>query len=141
MSNEQTEGIKKSIETIIGSDTILKRKKKTEEDINRELFEKTILTIDQIRTREVLLQTELGLDYSVYNEKFYEVIDTLFHMYFGAEATEIIFFYIYERVNPDGSINDLIDENDVVITLQTPSDLWYLVNHIKNKTKKTLKTK
>jgi hypothetical protein len=140
MSDEHTHGIKKSIEDIIGSGTVLKRKKKTEDDVNRESFEKTILLMDQIQTRGVLLHAELGLDYSNYDEKFYEIIDRLFQIHFGREAAEIIFFYTYERINPDGSINELVDENDQIITLTSPTDLWYLVNHIKNKTKK-VKTK
>ncbi len=106
MSDEHAQGIKKSIEDIIGSDTVLKRKKKTEEDINRESFEKIILLMDEIQVRDVLMVADLGLDYSKYNEKFYEVIDRMFGLYFGAEAAEIIFFYIYERINPDGSVNE-----------------------------------
>ena len=102
MNNEHTQGIKKSVEDIIGSNTVLKRKKKTEEDIQRESFEKIIMLMDQIQTRGVLLHAELGLDYSNYDEKFYEIIDRLFQMHFGAEASEIIFFYVYERLNPDG---------------------------------------
>ena len=140
MSDGHTQGIKKSIEDIIGSDTVLKRKKKTEEDLNRESFEKIIMLMDEIQVRGVLLHADLGLDYSVYDEKFYEIIDRLFQMQFGKEASEIIFFYTYERINPDGSINELVDENNQVIVLNSPTDLWYLVNHIKDKTKK-VKTK
>ncbi len=136
MSDEHAQGIKKSIEDIIGSDTVLKRKKKTEEDINRESFEKIILLMDEIQVRDVLMIADLGLDYSKYNEKFYEVIDRMFGLYFGAEAAEIIFFYIYERINPDGSVNELADENNNPVSLNSPTDLWYLVNHIKNKTKR-----
>ena len=136
MSDEHAQGIKKSIENIIGSDTVLKRKKKTEEDINRESFEKIILLMDEIQVRDVLMIADLGLDYSKYNEKFYEVIDRMFGLYFGAEAAEIIFFYIYERINPDGSVNELADENNNPVSLNSPTDLWYLVNHIKNKTKR-----
>jgi len=140
MNDERTQGIKKSVEDIIGSGTVLKRKKKTEEDLNRESFEKIILLMEEIQTRGVLLQADLGLDYSNYDEKFYEIIDRLFQMHFGREAAEVIFFYAYERINPDGSVNELVDENDQVVTLTNPTDLWYLVNHIKNKTKK-IKTK
>ena len=136
MSDGHTQGIKKSIEDIIGSDTVLKRKKKTEEDLNRESFEKIIMLMDEIQVRGVLLHADLGLDYSAYDEKFYEIIDRLFQMQFGREAAEIIFFYTYERINPDGTINELVDENNQVIALNSPTDLWYLVNHIKDKTKK-----
>jgi len=136
MSEEHTNGIKQSIENIIGVDTVLKRKRKSEEDINKESFEKTILLLDEIQVRSALLHADLGLDYSNYDEKFYEVIDRLFGLYLGKEAAEVVFFYVYERINPDGTANHLIDQNNNEIILNNPTDLWYLVNHIKNKTKK-----
>jgi hypothetical protein len=136
MSEEHANGIKQSIEDIIGVDTVLKRKRKSEEDINKESFEKTILLLDEIQVRSALLHADLGLDYSNYDEKFYEVIDRLFGLYLGKEAAEVVFFYIYERINPDGTANHLVDQNNNEVILNSPTDLWYLVNHIKNKTKK-----
>jgi hypothetical protein len=139
MSEEHTQGIKQSIEDIIGTDTTLRRKRKTEEDLNRESFEKIMLLMDEIQVRSALLHSELGLDYSNYDEKFYEIIDRMFTLNFGKEAAEIIFFYVYERINPDGTVNNLIDQNNEIVPINSPSDLWYLVNHIKNKTKKVVK--
>jgi len=139
MSEEHTQGIKQSIEDIIGTDTVLRRKRKTEEDLNRESFEKIMLLMDEIQVRSALLHSELGLDYSNYDEKFYEIIDRMFTLNFGKEASEIIFFYMYERINPDGTINELLDQNNEIIPINSPSDLWFLVNHIKNKTKKVVK--
>ena len=139
MSEENTQGIKQSIEDIIGTDTTLRRKRKTEEDLNRESFEKIMLTMDEIQVRSALLHSELGLDYSNYDEKFYEIIDRMFTLNFGKEAAEIIFFYVYERINPDGTVNNLRDQNNEIVPINSPSDLWYLVNHIKNKTKKVVK--
>jgi hypothetical protein len=136
MSEEHANGIKQSIEDIIGVDTVLKRKRKSEEDINKESFEKTISLLDEIQVRSALLHADLGLDYSNYDEKFYEVIDRLFGLYLGKEAAEVVFFYIYERINPDGTTNHLVDQNNNEVILNSPTDLWYLVNHIKNKTKK-----
>ena len=133
---EHTKGIKSSIEDIIGTDTILKRKKKTEQEINKESFEKIILTMEEIQVRSNLLHSEIGLDLYSYDEKFYEVIDRLFALHFGQEASEVIFFYIYERIGPDGNINELLDQNDNVVPLESPSDLWVLVNHLRDKSKK-----
>jgi hypothetical protein len=133
---EHTHGIKTSIESIIGTDTTLKRKKKTEEDISREMFEKAILTMEEIQVRGNLLHTELKLDLYEYDEKFYEVIDRLFTLHFGREAGEVIFFYIYERLNPDGTMNQLLDQDGNPIPLENPTDLWNLANYLKNKKKK-----
>ena len=49
------DGIKKSIEDIIGNDTVLKSKKPNEEDIQKEKFEKIILllTYHQISVRMI----------------------------------------------------------------------------------------
>jgi hypothetical protein len=136
---EHTQGIKESIENIIGSDTVLKRKKKTEEDINRETFEKIILTMDEIQARGNILGMDFKLDLYSYDEKFYEVIDRLFTLHFGRDAAEIIFFYIYERQNPDGTINSLVDIEGNSISLENVTDLWLVVNHLKNQNNKTKK--
>jgi hypothetical protein len=119
---QHAEGIKKSIDNIIGSDTYLKPKRKTEEDIQREKFEKVILTLEEIEIRAIILGNDLGLDLSTYDEKFYQVIDGLLGLHFGKEANEVIFFYLYERLNPDGSMNSLIDKNDNRVELNSPSD-------------------
>ena len=126
--NEQhADGIKKSIDEIIGVDTFLKRKKKTEDSDKRERFIKIIQTLEEIEVRGMILGNDLTLDFSSYDEKFYSVIDNLFYLHFGKEACEVIFFYIYERLNPDGTANDVEDMDGNIIPLSSPEDLWELV--------------
>ena len=137
--DEHAKGVQQSIESIIGADTILKRRKKTEDDINRDTFEKIILTLEQANVRSSIIGGDFKLDFTSYDETFYEIIDNLILMQFGKEASEVIFFYVYERISPDGSINELADQDNNVVALNNPTDLWMLVNHIKNKTNKTKK--
>jgi hypothetical protein len=134
--DEHTKGIQQSIESIIGADTVLKRRKKTEDDISRDTFEKIIIALEQANVRSSIIGGDFKLDFTSYDETFYEVIDNLILMHFGKEASEIIFFYVYERINPDGTINDLADQDNNIVALNNPTDLWMLVNHIKDKTKK-----
>lgn len=124
---KHAEGIKKEIEDIIGVDTVLKQKKKTDDDFQRERFEKIIQTMQEIEIRGILLATDLRLDFTTYDEKFYKVIDSLIEMQFGKETAELIFFYLYERENPDGTVNDLIDEEGIIVPLNNPNDLWQLI--------------
>ena len=139
-SNEQhADGIKKSIDEIIGVDTFLKRKKKTEDDQNRERFIKIIQTLEEIEVRGMILGNDLTLDFSSYDDKFYSVIDNLFFLHFGKEACELIFFYIYERLNPDGTANDVEDLEGNVIPLSSPEDLWELVKLTQEKVGKAKK--
>jgi hypothetical protein len=137
--DEHAKGVQQSIESIIGADTILKRRKKTEDDINRDIFEKIIITLEQANIRSSIIGGDFKLDFTSYDETFYEIIDNLILMQFGKEASEVIFFYVYERISPDGSINELADQDNNVVALNNPTDLWMLVNHIKNKTNKTKK--
>jgi hypothetical protein len=138
-NNEHAEGIKQSVEDIIGANTFLRRKKKTEDDNQRERFEKIIRTLEEIEVRGVIMGNDLKIDFTTYDEKFYDVIDTLILMQFGKEASEVIFFYLYERVNPDGTINQLVDTNDNYVILNSPTDLWELVKVIQNQVGKPKK--
>jgi len=124
---KHAEGVKSSIDDIIGVDTTLKLKKKTEDDIQREKFEQVIRLVQEIETRGILMAEELQVDFSTYDEKFYMAIDIMLEMHFGKEAAEIIFFYLYERTNPDGSTNEILDANDYPIPLDTVADLWSVV--------------
>jgi hypothetical protein len=136
---QHAQGVKQTLETMIGTDLSLKRKKKSEHDLNRELFEKIIIALERANIRTALVGTEFDIDLSKYDETFYEVIDNLMLMQFGKQAAEVIFFYVYERMNPDGSINELRDVNDTPIVLNSPTDLWDLINVIKNASSKTTK--
>ena len=138
-NEKHAQGVKQTLETMIGTDLSLKRKKKSEHDLNKELFEKIIIALERANIRTALVGTEFDVDLSKYDETFYEVIDNLMLMQFGKQAAEVIFFYVYERMNPDGTINELRDINDNLIILNSPSELWDLINVIKNASSKTTK--
>lgn len=122
------DGIKKSIEDIIGNDTILKSKKPNEEDIQKEKFEKIILYLEEVEMRSIILGIDFKLDLTEYDDKFYNIIDILLLMLYGKEASELIFFYLYDRINPeDNSINALVNDKGESFILNTPSDLWELI--------------
>jgi hypothetical protein len=138
-NKKHAQGVKQTLETMIGTDLSLKRKKKSEHDVNRDMFEKIVIALEKANVRTAIVGSEFDLDLSKYDESFYEVIDNLIMMQFGKQAAEVIFFYVYERMNPDGSINELRDVNDNPIVLNNPTDLWELVNVIKNAPSKTAK--
>jgi hypothetical protein len=130
------DGIKKSIEEVIGSNTTLKSKKPSSEDLQREKFEKVILALEAAEVRTTILGTEFKLDLSDYNEYFYVAIDSLIALYLGKDASELIFFYLYDRVNPDGSVNELINEDGETVLLTSPMDLWFLIKQVQATKKK-----
>lgn len=130
--DKHVQGIKKSLETIIGTDLTLKRKRKNEDDINRDLFEKIINALDKAYIRSVLVEKDLDIDLTSYDETFYEAIDNLFLLHFGKEASELIYFYLYERIDPDGTVNELEDVNGNPLILNSPMDLWNVIHMLKH---------
>ena len=73
------------------------------------------------------MYADLQLDFTNYDESFLETIDALIILHFGKEGAEVISYYLWERVNPDGSINPLQDAEGTLIILQTASELWDLL--------------
>lgn len=130
------DGIKKSVEEIIGSQTSIKRKRKSETNVQKEKFEKLILSMEALEVRTMILGGDLGLDFTKYDEKFYAVIDALLGLHFDKEVNELIFFYLYERINEDGSFNKVLDEDGIELELNTPSDLWCIIQAMQEHSKK-----
>jgi hypothetical protein len=138
-NEKHADGIKKSIEDIIGSNAFLKRKKKSDDDIQKEKFEKIIRTLDEIGVRASILENELKIDLSSYDEHFYAVIENLLELHFGKDACELIFFYLYDRTNPDGSSNELYNDDGEVVSLNSPDDLWYVIKMTQERSNKKRK--
>ena len=80
-----------------------------------------------------MLQVDYAVDLSNYDDPFFQIIDSLIFMHFGKDAGELIMYYLYERVNPDGTINPLYDEKDNPIPLERIEDLWELVKQFNKK--------
>lgn len=119
--------LNESISTILGSETTLKRRKKNDDDRQKEIFERIITSLEEVNVRSELLGMDMGLDFSKYDEQFYRAIDGLIELHFGKEAAEIIFFYLYDRIGPDGDENVLEDEEGNAYPLHSPADLWRLI--------------
>ena len=83
--------------------------------------------LEQVTVRSNILFADLRLDYSTYDEGFLEIIDMLLLAKYGKDCYELISFYLWERVNPDQSLNTILGEEGGEIVLETPLDLWNLM--------------
>lgn len=127
---EDVEGIKQSLENILNADFTVKRKKRTELDIERDLFSNIIMSLERLNARSNILASDLDIDLVKYDEVFYDAIDKLLLLKYGKEISEIIFFYVYDRIDPEGNIVYLKDTKDRDVILENISDLWYLIQNI-----------
>ena len=119
--------IQKAINQLLNVKSLVRRKKKTQEAKKRELFISIINSIEAIINRQNLMYAELNLDLANYDEAFLDTIDALIILHFGKEGAEIIAYYLWDRVAPDGSIIALTDTEGKEVLLQTASDLWDLL--------------
>lgn len=116
--------IQMGVEAMLNTKTTVRRRRRTTSDKNKELFVALINSLEEIRVRQALTYAELGLDLSTYDEKFFTTIDILLHMKFGSKSADVIAFYLYDRLNHDGSINPLIVNGKHDVILNNAYELW-----------------
>lgn len=129
-------GIKDSLENLLGAKTVLKIKKPSKEDKDKEVFEKIMSNIELLEARSFFLEEQVKINFNDYNNLFFDVIDDLILLHFGPKIAELIDFYLYDRYNLDGSKKQLLDEANHPIPLNTSAELWDLIQLIKNQEKK-----
>ncbi len=131
MDENSYDDIKKAVDQLLKINSTVKRKKKAYIDKQKDLFVGVTMALQAVQTRTVLTQTELKLDFSSYDEMFLQIIDSLILLHFGKEGYEVISWYLYEKYNPDGSVNELFDDDDKVIPSTTPEDIWNILVKLK----------
>lgn len=119
--------IQTAINQVLGVKSLIRRKKKTQETKKRELFISIINSIEAIINRQNLMYAELNLDLANYDEAFLDTIDALIVLHFGKEGAELIAYYLWDRVAPDGSVSSLLDSDGKEVYLETALDLWNLL--------------
>lgn len=135
-SKDHLERLQEQINQLIGTESTLKRRKRTKEDAQKELFLTIIPLIEHVLERNVILDNDYGVNNVKYDEPFFKIIDSLIYLHFDTDAADLIMFYIYDRVNPDGSLNALIDSEGTEIFLETPIELWHLVKQVLDESNK-----
>jgi len=126
MEKQLTE-IQSAINSILNVKSLIRKKKKKQADKKKELFVAIINSIEQIILRQNLMYTDLQLDFAKYDESFLDTIDALIVLHFGKEGAELISWFLWERVNSDGSNNYLMDELNNEVHVNTVQDLWELL--------------
>jgi len=132
MEKQLTE-IQSAINSILNIKSLVRKKKKKQADKKKELFVAIINSIEQIITRQNLMYIDLQLDFAKYDESFLDTIDALIILHFGKEGAELISWYLWERQNPDNSLNFLMDEFDNEIHINSVQELWDLLLQINPK--------
>lgn len=125
--------IQNAVDKLLNVKTVAKRKKRNESDKKRELFFTIVQNVEEILVRQNLLYADIQIDFSAYDEKFFQIIDQLLDLNFGPKGAHLIGYYLYDRMNPDGTINPILTEDGRELILTDPYQLWELLKAVNPK--------
>ena len=70
-----------------------------------------------------------GIELSKVVDPLWFVLENTFKFLYGEEATDLIWWYIFDRINPDGSLSPLEDENGKEYIFKDAKDLWSYIKY------------
>lgn len=106
---------------MLGSDIIIK------DNIGENEEKLFILIVGQLEKSKKLEDKtmELGFEFKPLVDPLWIVIENMLKLQFGLDTTELIMFYLYDRIGPDGKIIPLVEEgSDKKFILESPKDLF-----------------
>jgi hypothetical protein len=124
MAEQPYRNLQTAVDNLLGIKSTVRRKRRTKIERNKEIFYHVVTLMEETIVRSNLAFQELNLDLMKYEDKFITVIELLLMMNFGEDAVDIILFYLYDRLNEDGSINPIKTTVGQEVLLSTPYDLW-----------------
>ena len=128
--SKEIDPIQQAVNNLLNAKTQLKKKKTNKSTPDKQTFIKLIDLWRDSFERETFLANEVGADLRNHNDIYYEIINHLCILKFGSEITRIINFYVFEKINPDGTQNQLNDDEGRVVKLDSAEDLWNLIQKI-----------
>jgi hypothetical protein len=133
---EDYKNIQTAVNSVLNVQSFIKKKLSLKGPENkRDSFVRIITILESSIVRSNIIYSDIEIDMSKYDEKFYEVIDHLFLTSYGQECYELISFYLWERMDENGQPLSLVDSRGVEINMQSPHDLWDLMIKINPKIK------
>jgi hypothetical protein len=96
-----------------------KSAKKKDETFLMDLLEQ----LCQIEAVSAVVRT-IGIQADKYENPFYISIKMLMQKYYGDMKTEIILWWVFDSLTPEGNVYPLVDEDGVKHILKTPQQLY-----------------
>lgn len=108
----------------------IKRVEPNKEFMERTLFVKIIKQLQRIEDRRDVMQDEMGIDMTAYENDFFEVIDNLMKLHFNKEQLALIQTYLYTLCPDeewDGKITLKKGGEEVELPFKEPHEVYKVV--------------
>ena len=77
----------------------------------------------QIEAVTAVVRT-IGIQVDKYENPFYKSVKLLMQKHYGDMKTEIILWWVFDSLTPEGDVYPLMDEDENKHILKTPQQLW-----------------
>jgi len=114
----------------------IKEVPRNKEAMHKELFIEVLKLLKEIDDRTDFVASEIGMDISAYEDKFFRVIENLMRMTFNKEQVFLIELYLNEidyneKEEWDGCISVTVGKKEQKIAFRTPEDVWEAIQKFK----------
>ena len=100
------------------------------ETMNKKIFIDVLEQMRKIEDRRDFLLEEIGMDMTVYEDQFFNVIENLFKLAFNKSQLGLIQMYLYQ-LSPDkewdGKITLEEGKSEQVVDFKSPNDVWNVI--------------
>lgn len=126
--------LRKVLSSYLKGSVRIKERDMARDIMEKKLFIESIILLREIEDRRDFMEEEIGMDMSMYEEKFLQIIENLFKVHFNKEQFALIQYYLYKVPtieNWDGMI-DLSDGKEMItVKFETPDEVWTVINSLK----------
>lgn len=104
--------------------------------MTKELFIEIVKLLKEIDDRTNFVASEIGMDTTQYEDKFFRVIENLMRIAFNREQVFLIELYLNEidyndKEEWDGNISVTVEKKEQMIAFRTPEDVWEAIQKFK----------
>lgn len=98
------------------------------EQMDKQLFVESINILKEINDRTDFLTSEIGIDTTPYEDKFFRVIENLMRIAFNKHQIFLVQMYLneipYTDDDWDGTITVQVGKKEEKVEFKTPEDVW-----------------
>ena len=126
--------LRKTLNNYLKGSVQIKERDMARDIMEKKLFIESIILLREIEDRRDFMEEEIGMDMSMYEEKFLQIIENLFRVHFTKEQFSLIQYYLYKvpTIEDWDGLIDITDGKEMItVKFETPDQVWNVINSLK----------
>lgn len=126
MEFDGIDDVKNLFKEILGADVVVSDSMDITEEI---IFVVFIQRLEESFEIENKLYEIGNIELGQITEPLWFVLEQTFKLLYGEEATNLVWWYIFDRIEKDGSVIPFVDEDGKEYNFKNAKELWMYINH------------